>query len=170
MNTMKFLLGLLLVVGVVQAQTITVKNWRSDSRILEVRAVYASVNTLIAKKRLKLESQNFGYCPSWDSERSKFTALNGVVRRYIKAGGSEDSAVTLEHTYDARGQLRFVLVTAGAVNDTHLELRFYFDAAGKRVWLDRRQTGPGYTFADADFVREMVWNPRKAFVASPPCK
>ncbi len=166
---MKFFLGSLLLVGVVQAQTITVSNWRSDPRILEVRAVYATVNTLIARKRLKLERQRFGYCPSWDLERSKFSDASGVVRRYIKAGGSEDSAVTFEHTYDAQSRLRFVLVKAGAVNDTHLELRFYFDAAGKRVWLDRRQTGPGYTFADADFVREMVWNPKKAFVAAPPC-
>ncbi len=169
MNAMKFLFGLLLLVGVVQAQTITVKNWRSDPRILEVRGIYAAVNTLIAKKLLKLEQKKFGYCPSWDLERSKFTAANGLVRRYIKAGGSEDSAVTFEHTYDARGRLRFVLVKAGAVNDTHLELRFYFDVTGRRVWLDRRQTGPGYTFADADFVREMVWNPKKAFVAAAPC-
>ena len=153
----------------VQAQTITVKNWRSDPRIIKVRAVYAAVNALAAKKLLKLERQNFEYCPSWDLERSKFTAANGVVRRYIKAGGSEDSAVTFEHTYDAQGRLRFVLVTAGAVNDTHLELRCYFDAAGRRVWLDRRQTGPGYTFADADFVREMVWQPKKAFVVASPC-
>jgi hypothetical protein len=166
---MKFLLGLLLLLGVVQAQTITVKNWRSDPRILEVRAVYASVNTLIANKRLKLERQNFGYCPSWDTERSKFTAANGVVRRYVKAGGSEDSAVTLEHSYDARGRLRFVLVKAGAINDTHLESRFYFDVSRKLVWVDRRQTGPGYTFFDQDFISEMVWNPKKAFVAAPPC-
>ncbi len=169
MNTMKYFLGLLLLVGVVQAQTITAKNWRSDPRILEVRGIYAAVNTLIAKKLLKLEQKKFGYCPSWDLERSKFTAANGVVRRYIKAGGSDDSAVTFEHTYDDKGRLRFVLVTAGAVNDTHLELRFYFDAAGKRVWLDRRQTGPGYTFADADFIREMVWNPKKAFAGAAPC-
>jgi hypothetical protein len=63
-----------------------------------------------------------------------------------------------------------VLVKADAVNDTQLELRFYFDATGKRVWLDRRQTGPGYTWSDADFVGEMVWNPKKAFVAAEPCK
>ncbi len=166
---MKFFLGLLLLVGVVQTQTITVNNWRNDPRILEVRTVYAAVNKLAVSKKLKLEQQKFGYCPSWDLERSKFTDANGVVRRYIKAGGSEDSVVTFEHTYDVRGRLRFVLVKAGAVNDTQLELRFYFDAAGKRVWLDRRQTGPGYTFFDADFVREMVWQPKKAFVAAPPC-
>jgi hypothetical protein len=167
---MRFFLGLLLLVGVVQAQTITAKNWRNDPRIFEVRAVYASVNTLIAKKLLKLEQKKFGYCPSWDLERSKFSNASGVVRRYIKAGGSDDSAVTLEHTYDARGQLRFVLVTAGAINDTHLKSRFYFDALKKLVWVDRRQTGPGYTFFDQDFINEMVWNPKKAFVAVSPCK
>jgi hypothetical protein len=167
---MKFFLGLLLLVGVVQAQTITAKNWRNDPRILEVRAVYAAVNRLAARKILKLEQQKFGYCPSWDLERSKFTDAKGVVRRYVKAGGSDDSAVTLEHTYDARGQLRFVFVKAGAINDTHLESRFYFDVSRKLVWVDRRQTGPGYTFFDQDFINEMVWNPKKAFVAVEPCK
>jgi hypothetical protein len=166
---MRFFLGFLLLVGVVQAQTITAKNWRNDPRIIEVRAIYGAVNALVVKKRLKLEKKEFGYCPSWDLERSKFIDFKGVVRRYVKAGGSDDSSVTLEHTYDARGRLRFVLVKADAVNDTQLELRFYFDATGKRVWLDRRQTGPGYTFFDADFVKEMVWIPKKAFAAVAPC-
>jgi hypothetical protein len=167
---MRFFLGLLLLVGAVQAQVITAKNWRNDPRILEVRAVYAAVNRLATRKILKLEQKKFGYCPSWDLERSKFTDAKGMVRRYIKAGGSDDSAVTLEHTYDVQGRLRFVFVKAGAINDTHLESRFYFDALKKLVWVDRRQTGPGYTFFDQDFINEMVWNPKKAFVAVEPCK
>ena len=168
---MKIFLGIFLVlIGLVQAQTITAKNWQNHPKILEIRAIYNAVNTLVKHKKLKLEIQNFDYCPTWDLERSKYTDARGVVRRYVKAGGSEDSAVTLEHTYDAQGHLRFVLVKAGAVNDTSLELRFYFDAAGKRLWLDRRQTGPGYTFFEADFVQEMVWIPKIAFVAASPCK
>jgi hypothetical protein len=166
---MRFLLGFLLLVGVVQAQTITVKNWRNDPRILEIRAIYGAVNALVVKKRLKLEKKDFGYCPSRDLERSKFTDAKGVVRRYIKAGGSDDSSVTMEHTYDARGRLRFVFVKAGAINDTHVEARFYFDASRKLLWVDRRQTGPGYTFFDQDFISEMVWNPKKAFVAASVC-
>ncbi len=167
---MRFALALLLgLLCVVHAQTTTNNNWQSHPAILEIRGIYADVNALIAQKKLKLEQKAFGYCPSWDLERKQYSSVNGVVRRYVKAGGSEDSAVTLEHTYDASGRLRFVLVKAGAVNDTHLEQRWYFDTSGKSLWVDRRMTGPGYTFSDADFLREMVRNPKKAFVAPPPC-
>ncbi len=161
-----FLLGLLCVV---HAQTISVKNWQSHPAILEIRGIYADVNTLIAQQKLKLEAKTFGYCPSWDLERKKYATANGIVRRYVKAGGSDDSAVTFDHTYDALGRLRFVLVKAGAVNNTQLEQRWYFNSNGKSLWVDRRMTGPGYTFSDADFLREMVWNPKKAFTAAPPC-
>jgi hypothetical protein len=168
---MKSLFGLLLIFTcLVEAQTITTKNWQNHPAILEIRAIYKAVNAQIAAKKLKLEQTGTGGCPSWDLERSQYTDAKGLVRRYIKAGGSEDSAVTLEHTYDAQGRLRFVLVTAGAVNDTHLEERFYFDMAGKRLWSDRRETGPGYTFSEEDFLRELVWNPKRAFTAALPCR
>ena len=165
--TLAILLGLLCVA---HAQTITATNWPSHPAILEIRGIYAGVNALIAQKKLRLEVKTFPYCPSWDLERKRYSSADGVVRRYVKAGGSDDSAVTFEHTYDALGRLRFVLVTAGAVNDTQLEQRWYFDASGKQLWVDRRMTGPGYTFSDADFLREMVRNPRKAFVTAPPCR
>ena len=168
---MKLFLGIfLLLVGAVQAQAITAKNWQNHPKILEVRAIYGFVNSLLVHKKLKLETKNLDDCSYWDSMREKYTDAKGVVRRYIKSGGSSDSAVTLEHTYDVRGRLRFVLVKAGAVNDTSLELRFYFDAAGKRLWLDRRETGPGYTWSVADFVGQMVWKPKIAFVRASPCK
>ena len=167
---MRFALALLLgLLCIAHAQTITAKNWQSHPAILEIRKIYADVNALIAQKKLRLEKKTFGYCPSWDLERTKYATANGVVRRYVKAGGGEDSAVTLDHTYDAAGRLRFVFVKAGAVNDTQLERRWYFDASGKSLWVDRRQTGTGYAFDDADFRREMVWNPKKAFMAAPPC-
>lgn len=167
---MRFALALLLgLLCVAHAQTITAKNWQSHPAILEIRAVYADVNALIAQKKLKLEVKTFDYCPSWDLERKKYASTNGIVRRYVKAGGGDDSAVTLDHTYDGLGRLRFVFVAAGAVNDTKLEQRWYFDVNGKQLWVDRRQTGTGYAFADADFRREMVFNPKKAFAAAPPC-
>jgi hypothetical protein len=168
---MKFLLGLILALAsIAAAQTITAKNWQNHPAILEVRGIYTATNALITAKKLKFEVKTFGYCPSWDLERKRFSDARGIVRRYVKAGGSEDSAVTLEHTYDSSGKLRFVLVTAGAVNDTHEEWRFYFSAAGKRLWTDRRQTGPGYTFSEDDFVKEFVLEPKKAFVAADPCR
>jgi hypothetical protein len=168
---MKFFLGLVLVLAsVAMAQTITAKNWQNHPAILEIRGIYNEVNAGITAKKLKLEVKSFGYCPSWDLERKQYSDARGIVRRYVKAGGSEDSAVTLEHTYDSTGKLRFVFVTAGAVNDTHEEWRFYFSAAGQRLWVDRRQTGPGYTFFEDDFVKEFVLEPRKAFKAASPCR
>ena len=167
---MRFALIILLgLICVAHAQTITASNWQSHPAILEIRGIYAGVNALIAQKKLRLEQKAFGYCPSWDLERKRYASANGVVRRYVKTGGSDDSAVTLEHTYDVLGRLRFVLVKAGAVNNTRLEQRWYFDSSGKSLWVDRRQTGPIYTFSDADFLREMVRNPKKAFTAAPPC-
>jgi hypothetical protein len=147
---MRFALAIMLgLLCVAHAQTITAKNWQSHPAILEIRGIYAGVNALIAQKKLILEAKTFGYCPSWDLERKQYINANGVVRRYVKAGGSDDSAVTLDHTYDALGRLRFVLVKAGAVNDTQLEQRWYFDVTGKSLWVDRRMTGHGYTFSDA---------------------
>lgn len=170
-ESMRFMLTILLgLLCVAHAQTITANNWKSHPAILEIRGIYAGVNALIAQKKLKLEAKTISYCPSWDLERKKYATANGVVRRYVKAGGSEDSAVTSDHTYDALGRLRFVLVTAGAVNDTRLEQRIYFDATSKRLWVDRRMTGPGYPFDDADFLRELVWNPKQAFAAALPCR
>lgn len=167
---MRFALALLLgLLTIAYAQTITAKSWQSHPAILEIRGIYAQVNALIAQKKLTLEQKSGPYCPSWDLERKKYASANGVVRRYVKAGGSDDSAVTFDHTYDASGRLRFVFVKAGAVNDTQLEQRWYFDVNGKSLWIDRRQTGPGYTFSDADFLREMVRNPKKAFTDAPPC-
>ena len=168
---MRFLLGFTLILAsVAVAQPITAKNWQNHPAILEVRRIYIETNALITAKKLKLETKKFGYCPLWDLERKKYSDMRGVVRRYVKAGGSEDSAVTLEHTYDSSGRLRFVLVTAGAVNDTHEEWRFYFSVSGQRLWVDRRQTGPGYTFFEDDFVKEFVLEPKKAFVAASPCR
>lgn len=167
---MRFALAILLgLFCVAHAQTITNNNWQSHPAILEIRKIYADVNALIAQKKLTLEQKKYGYCPSWDLERKQYSSANGIVRRYVKAGGSEDSTVTFDHTYDSLGRLRFVLVKAGAVNDTHLEQRWHFDSSGKSLWVDRRMTGPGYTFNDADFLREMVRNPKKAFTAAPPC-
>jgi hypothetical protein len=168
---MKFLLGLVFVLAsVAVAQTITAKNWQNHPDILEIRGIYTATNALITAKKLKLETKEFGYCPSWDLERKKYSDAKGTVRRYVKAGGSEDSAVTLEHTYDQNGKLRFVFVKAGAVNDTHEEWRFYFSAAGKRLWTDRRQTGPGYTFSESDFINAFVLEPKKAFASPAPCR
>jgi hypothetical protein len=167
----KTLLVLLLAFSSVAfAQAITARNWRSHPAIVEIRRIYTDVNALISAKQLRVASRRSGHCPSWDLERRQFTDSRGVVRRYVKAGGSEDSAVNLEHTYDTRGRLRFVFVRAGAVNDSRLEVRFYFDAAGKRIWTDRRSSGQGYTFSETDFLNEMARDPTRAFAAPLPCR
>lgn len=168
---MRFALAILLgLLCVAHAQTITSQNWQNHPAILEIRGIYAGVNALIAQKKLTVQQKTFNYCPSLDLERKQYSSANGIVRRYVKGGGSDDSSVTFEHTYDALGRLRFVLVTAGAINDTHLEQRMYFDTSGKTLWSDRRMTGPGYPFDDAYFLRALVRDPKKAFAAAEPCR
>ena len=102
----------------------------------------------------------------------------GVVRRYEKQGGSDDSALTWQHYYDKAARLRFVLITGGATNGAQLEHRIYFDESGKRIWEEHKYLkGPEYFFPE-------VWpeeqkpgqappiqksDPATAFRAKSPC-
>lgn len=58
-----------------------------------------------------------------------------------------------------------MFVEAGAVNGTRLEVRFHFAVNGKSLWTERCRTGSGYTFSDADFLRD----PKRAFAAPFKC-
>lgn len=166
--TLQILCVLLFAAGA-RAQELTKKTWRNDPRIAQVRALYESTNKLLSAKRLTVARKNELDCISWNSERTQYSDERGVVRRYVVGGGGEDSAVMFDHTYDAQGKLRFALVRAGAVNETTLELRFYFDAAGKLLWRDRKLIGPGYTWTEEDFERELAREPKVAFERKPEC-
>jgi hypothetical protein len=146
---------------------ITASNWMNHPWVKEIRTIYQAVAALRAAGKLQKSSKTFDYCPAWDLQR---VMLEGgeVVRFYKSSGGSDDSAVRMEHTYDAKGRLRFVLVKAGAVNHTHLEYRCYLSETGVILWKDQRVQGPGYAFAD--FSKYFAFDPKKAFAAGSPCR
>lgn len=150
------------------AQPITASNWATHPRIREVRTIYLQVAHLRSQNKLHKTSKSFDYCPAIDLNRVLFTDAKGVVRFYQSGGGSDDSAATLEHTYDASGRLRFVLVKAGAVNNTHIEYRYYLSETGALLWKDQRIQGQGYPFPD--FRAYFAFDPKKAFAAPSPCR
>lgn len=161
-------LAIVVLIGLALAQPITASNWATHPKIKEIRAIYLEVAKLRSQNKLQKASKSFAYCPALDLERTLLTDARGVVRFYESSGGSDDSAATLEHTYDAWGRLRFVLVKAGAVNDTHTEYRYYLSQTGTLLWKDQRIEGQGYPFAD--FREYFAFDAKKAFAAPSPCR
>jgi len=115
---------------------ITIQNWLTHPKIVAVRKI---VNTIDASK-FESESKT-GLCGDsghGESERTKITDDHGRIRELVLAGGSEDSAETDSHYYDANGKLRFIFTTRNDVHGNSDELRTYFDETGARIWDVRR--------------------------------
>lgn len=154
-------------------EKITAANWRQHPKIRTVRNIVASVDAGMKKGAFKNSTRRFEYCePYEDTVRKSVVDSRGVVRRYEREGGSEDSSLTLRHYYDSQGRLRFVFITGGAVNGAQLEHRIYFDEKTDRIWEEHKYVkGPEYSFPE-------VWpdeqlqksDPAKAFAAVSPCK
>jgi hypothetical protein len=151
---------------------ITKANWQQHPKIKEVRAVVQAVKTGMSRKSLTVKRRAFEYCePYEDVERLIASDSRGRVRFYLNDAGSDDSAVKTEHYYDEAGRLRFVFISGGAVNGSHLEHRIYFDAAGKRIWEEHTYTkGPGYTFPEIWPDEQLqINNPAVKFASKSPC-
>jgi hypothetical protein len=151
---------------------VTRANWQQHPQIKRVRAIVQSVDASLGKGLYKLSKREFQYCePYQDTVRLMATDARGRVRRYEKQAGSEDSSLTLKHTYDEGGHLRFVFIKGGAVNGSELEHRIYFDDAGNRIWEEHKYVkGPGYTFPEVWPNEELqIKDPGKAFAAASAC-
>ena len=151
---------------------ITQNNWRRHPQIKAIRHVVESVNAGIRKSRFKSSKRVFEYCePYEDTLRKVAVDSNGVVRRYEKQGGSEDSSLTWEHYYDSEGRLRFVFISGGAANGARLEHRIYFDEGSQRIWESHKYTkGPEYSFPEVwpdDQLQKA--DPANAFKANSKC-
>jgi len=151
----------------VSAETpITKKNWRTHPRIEQIRALFTEVEAAVQAGALMHERKEGEGEPPADASREMWTDAEGVVRKFIRAGGSSDSFVTRAFFYDAQGRLRFLYVTAAAVNETRIEHRVYFDEAGKRIWeIQKTVEGPGYTFPSVWPDEDLVRDPKAAFRA-----
>jgi hypothetical protein len=155
----------------VESDPVTAENWLNHPKTKAVRNIYKSVEDGISSERFKVERRVFAYCkPYADTSRVINISAGGLVRKYHYEGGSDDSAIKVSHYYDDRGTLRFVFARAGAVNDTVVEYRIYFDEAGERFWHDDRLVaGPGYTFPSIWPEEWLIREPRASFVAKNSC-
>jgi hypothetical protein len=101
-----------------------------------------------------------------------YSDASGKPRKYGVSDGSGDSARATSYYYSS-GVLRLIVQESAAVNGSARELRVYFDSAGQRVAdLERRNSGPGWTFAAPDEIRnpsldlQGLQDRRGAFAAS----
>lgn len=144
---------------------------KEDSEIKQIRIIYNNILKEIEHNKFTKLIKEFDYCePYQDTKRVVFINTKDVVRKYIVEAGSDDSAATWNYYYDDNEKLRFIFMTAGAVNGSELEHRVYFDITGNRIFEDHKYTkGPGYTFPKILPENEVIKNPKQAFEAKNKC-
>jgi hypothetical protein len=148
-----------------------VKNPENDPAIVKIRTMVQEIEKEIDSKKITMTQRSFPYCiPYQDTNRRLYQNEKKLVVKYIKEGGSDDSARTVNCYYDNKERIRFVFITAGAVNGSQLEHRIYFDETGQRLWETQKYTdGPGYTFPDIWEDEDLVFDPRKEFDSEVKC-
>lgn len=74
--------------------------------LLVIRQNYQAVNAAVAAGKFKASHKDFGDCgPARNSERTLWTDARGVPRKYVEAGGSDDSFVKLSAYLDGQGRV-----------------------------------------------------------------
>jgi len=141
----------------------------------KVRAARAVFREVVAKREsnsLEAHARTFEFCELYhDGSRVLLLESSGAPRYYQRGAGSGDSSVTWSHYYDIAGRLRFVLISAGAVNGTHVLHRIWFDETGERVREEQKRVeGPGYPFPGSPWPDEdLVRDPKAAFESPNVC-
>jgi hypothetical protein len=149
---------------------VTATNWSTHPAIKAIRTLVDANESAIRAGSWNRAERPICDPPALETRRIVFRDHEGRVRKFVSEGGSDDSAYRLEHHYDESGRLRFAFGRSGAVSQTIVEHRLYFAESGALLWKDRRQTGPGYTFA-AEWPEEfLVRDPALAFDAPKQCK
>lgn len=158
------LLGILPGAAVSQ-EPVNESNWQTHPAIVEIRAIYNSIEAAVAEGKLQEQSKTVEcYGGSVELELTIFADSSGVIRKYVKTGGSGDAAGEVRYYYDTAGELRFALELYRHYNGTSRETRVYFDVQGERIYTDRRLlAGPGYIGG----FQLNVFDPAAAF--SDPC-
>ena len=162
-STMLIVLLLLASVGAFAQESINESNWLYHPRIASIRAIVGEIDSQIEKGIFTHTKKEQGYDqPYKDVLREAFFDRNGTIRKFIRSGGSDDSAVTSKYYYDEHGHLCFAYILGGAVNGTHIQHRIYFDTKGSRIWeIQKLVEGPGYTFPTEWPAEDIVMEPTK---------
>jgi len=150
---------------------ITKKNWHDHPHIAAIRELVQQNEEAIKAKKLEHQEHLCGAGGPVGELQSTDRDASGVIRKYVHAAQSEDSAYRAEAHYDERGRLRFVFAKRYAVpTSSSGEFRVYFDEQGKKIWTDVKKQGPGYTWLP-DFPEQWLEkDPEKAWKNPPPCE
>ncbi len=144
-------------------EPITRSNWEKHPRIVEIRRIVVEIDARIANRSLTKKQAEQEYSePYKDVLRQAFVDQRGIIRKFIRSAGSDDSAITYNHYYDDAGHLRFAYFLGGAANGTRIQHRIYFDSHGNKIWeVQKLVEGPGYTFPTEWPVEDIVFDPAK---------
>ena len=130
-----------------------------------IRQNYEAVNAAIAAGKFSATHKKFGYCgPALNSERTLWTDGRGVPRKYVEAGGSDDSFVKLSSYLNTQGRVNFVLIERNDVHGQSGTLRLYYNDAGQVI---RRLASSSWALKWEQWVSRDV---RRAFGAASPCR
>ena len=155
-----------MILGISLAQElpeINLENWFSHPEIVEIRKIYAELQSKIKTGAL-LELNQTDDC----GITKKMLIESGVPRYYSFETGSDDSLLNYEFYYDQNRKLQFAFIKAGATNGTVLEHRIYFKDDAKIWEIQNLVEGPGYTFPEIWPEEFIAYNAAEAFNAA--CK
>lgn len=143
-------------------EIISDENWFRQPKIIEIHNIFNEINNSIYLEEFSFDIwYSEDYQPYSDSVRKIYCDTNGIIRRLNIEKGSDDSAIISNYFYDSFGNLRYILITAGAVNGSSLIHKIYFDINGNRIWeLHEYIDGPGYTFPAIWPEEEVIYNPQ----------
>lgn len=138
----------------------------SRPEIDEVRLLQTDINAMLERDELK---KKFNKCTVEGTEsefqRTVYKDKQGVARKYVVDGGSEDLRLLMEYYYDDKAVLRYMHRQRSFANGTRKEEGVYFGADGSHLYTDQNETGPGYP---DDTLIEFVLEPLEDF--SGPCR
>lgn len=155
-----------MILGISLAQElpeINLENWFSHPEIVEIRKIYAELQSKIKTGAL-LELNQTDDC----GITKKMLIESGVPKYYSFETGSDDSLLNYEFYYDQNRKLRFAFIKAGATNGTVLEHRIYFKDDTKIWEIQNLVEGPGYTFPEIWPEEFIAYDAAAAFNAN--CK
>jgi hypothetical protein len=147
-------------------EPITKVNWESHPKIKAIQKIIEEVEAGITFRYLKTSERSYD-CETHSEVRTIVKDTLGIVRKYKREGGSDDSAASQVYYYDKTGELRFVLNEGGAFNGSTIEQRIYYDYNDNlelftRIWEVTYESGIGAGY------RDLIDDPIEAFEAELP--
>ena len=144
------------------SQEVTSENWERHPRIVEIRKLYNSIQSMLTARTLKYQKKDYTKLPrscrgTYPTEYLALaTDAEGHVRLYIAAQRiSHDDLLTTQYFYNDKGRLRFAYITNQSNEFATIAYRVYVDEQGKVFW-DVRTEAKKTTFGEFSQDSAMV--------------